>query len=305
MRRIAVTGSSGFIGQNLCDALRAKGDTVVPIARPFAPARIAPQMNGVDAVVHLAGIISAVRERDFVEANVECTRTVAEAARRAGVRLVHVSSLAAGGPAPAAAPRSEDDAPAPITPYGRSKLEGERVVASTAGLRWTILRPSVVYGPRDRAMLALFRFAAAGLLPLVGRATAAYAVVHVDDVVRAIDRAIDADLHGETLFVAHPRPASTREIVETIRTAVGRRAAIVRVPDLMLRALCVAGDVVARVGGHRMLLDSSRYRELSSDGFVCRVDRLRDRLGVVAAIDLPDGFARTAAWYRSAGWLRA
>lgn len=220
------------------------------------------------------------------------------------MRLVHVSSLAAGGPAPASAPRSEDDAPAPITPYGRSKLESERVVASIPGLRWMILRPSVVYGPRDRAMLALFRFAAAGLLPLVGRATAAYAIVHVDDVVRAIDRAIDADLHGETLFVAHAQPASTREIVETIRTAVGGRAAIVRVPDPVLRALCAAGDVVKRVGGRRILLDSWRYRELSSEGFVCRVDRLRDRLGVVAAVDLRDGFVRTAAWYRSAGWLR-
>jgi len=287
-RRVAITGSHGFIGTNLRAALAARGDEVVAIARPFDSARIAADLRGADAIVHLAGLVSAPREDDFVEANVDATRAVADGARRAGVRMIHISSLAAGGPAPVSAPRSEDDPPAPITPYGRSKLQGERVVAATAGLRWTILRPTVVYGPRDRAMLALFRFAAAGLMPLVGRSTAAYTFVHVDDLVRAVDRAIDADLHGETMFVAHERPASARALLEAIAAAVGARASIVTVPMPFLRAAAAAGDVVERLLGRRVLLDSSRYRELVADGFVCRVDRLRERLGIVAEIGLAD-----------------
>jgi len=302
-RRIAVTGSSGFIGSNLVEALSAKGDEVLRLARPFDPSRIADALRGAAAVVHLAGRVSAVRERDFAEANVEGTRAVAEGARRAGVPIVHISSLAAGGPAPAAAPRSESDPPAPITAYGRSKLESERAIAAMDGLRWTILRPTVVYGPRDRGMLPLFRMAARGVLPLVGRRTAAFMFVHVDDLIRAIDRAIDAGAHGETLFVAHPRPATTREVLEAVCAAVGRRAPIVPIPDAVLRAACAAGDLAARLRGRRILLDSSRYRELSADGFVCRVDRLRERLGVVAEIDLGSGLARTAAWYRSQGWI--
>jgi nucleoside-diphosphate-sugar epimerase len=217
--------------------------------------------------------------------------------------MVHISSLAAGGPASASSPRSEDDPPAPITPYGRSKLEGERVIAAMPDLRWTVLRPCVVYGPRDRAMLALFRMAVGRLLPLVGRPAAAYSFVHVDDLVRAIDRAIDADLHGETMFVAHERPATARALLEAIRAAVGRRAAIVPVPNVVLRAASAVGEVVGRLRGRRLLLNSARYRELVADGFVCRVDRLRERLGVVAEIELPVGLARTAAWYRSEGWL--
>ncbi len=255
-RRIAVTGSSGFIGQSLTAALRAKGDEVAAIARPFDPARIAAQLTGADAIVHLAGLVSAPRDEDFIVANVESTRAVADGARRAGVRM-----------------------------------------------GWMVLRPCVVYGPRDRAMLALFRFAAGGVLPLVGRQTAAYSFVHVDDLVRAIDRAIDADLHGETMFVAHERPATARALLETIRAAVGRRGTIVPVPNAVLRAASAAGDLAGRLRGRRMLLNSARYRELVAEGFVCRVDRLRERLGIVAEIDLADGLARTAAWYRSEGWL--
>ena len=302
-RRIAVTGSSGFIGRNLVEALSAKGDDVLPIMRPFDPSRIADALRGTDAVVHLAGRVSAVRERDFVEANVEGTRAVAEGARRAGVPIVHISSLAAGGPAPSGAPRSEGDPPAPITAYGRSKLESEHVIAAIEGLRWTILRPTVVYGPRDRGMLPLFRMAARGVLPLVGRRTAAFMFVHVDDLIRAIDRAIDAGAHGETLFVAHPRPATTREVLDAVCAAVGRRAPIVPVPDAVLRVACAAGDLASRMRGRRVLLDSSRYRELAADGFVCRVERLRECLGVVAEIELGAGLARTATWYRSEGWL--
>ena len=129
--------------------------------------------------MHLAGVVSATRMSDFFDVNVEGTRAVAQAARAAGARLVHVSSLAAAGPAPPTAPRSENDPSAPITPYGDSKLEGERVVASTEGLTWTILRPGVVYGPGDRAMLPVFKCARFGVMPLVGRASAAYSIVHV------------------------------------------------------------------------------------------------------------------------------
>jgi len=302
-RRVAVTGSSGFIGSNLTATLRERGDEVIAIARPFDAARIAAQIAGADALVHLAGLVSAATDRAFVEANVEGTRVVAEAAWRASVPVVDVSSLAAGGPAPAAAPRVEDDEDAPLTAYGRSKLGGEQALRAIDGLRWTILRPTVVYGPGDRAMLPLFRLAARGVLPHVGRRSAAYMFVHVRDLVRTIDRAIDARAWSETMFVCHPRTVTTREILECAQQAVGRHGPIVRIPDVVLRAAAAAGDVVGRIRGRRTLIDGPRYRELSAVGFVCRVDRLHDRLGVVAGIDLPEGFSETAAWYRAEGWL--
>ena len=150
-------------------ALDAAGATVRAIVRPesqqTAPegstalrvplnaAALRPAFAGASVVVHLAGVVESVRAGGYAAVNVTGTEAVARAAREAGARLVHISSLAAAGPAPATAPRSEDLPPNPITDYGRSKLAGERAVAEVEGLDWTILRPGAVYGPGDRALL--------------------------------------------------------------------------------------------------------------------------------------------------------
>jgi len=301
--RVAVTGASGFIGGHAAAHLAARGDDVVAVRRPFEAAGLERSFLGVGAVVHLAGVVSAVRERDYVDANVEGTRAVAAAARAAGVRLVHISSLAAAGPAPRSAPRGEDDPPHPLTAYGRSKLAGEDVLRGMSGLRWVALRPGIVYGPSDRALLALFRMAKRGVLPLVGRAGAAYTIVHVADVVRAIAAAVDAEVSGEPIFVGHPTPATARDILEGVRASVAPQARIVRVPMAITRIAAAAGDLAGALRGRPAPINSSRYAELAAVGFACRVDRMRERLGVVAKIDLKEGLAETAEWYRIAGWL--
>jgi nucleoside-diphosphate-sugar epimerase len=301
-RRVAVTGARGFIGRSLVERLASRGDSVIgAVARSTTDvAALTETFRGADAVVNLAGVVSSSREDDYVRGNVDTTRIVAEAARAAGAALVHVSSLAAAGPAPATSPRREEDPCTPITTYGRTKLEGERVVAATPGLRWTILRPGVVYGPRDRALTPLFRLAARGYLPLTGRRTNAYTFVYIDDMVHAIVAAVDASLDRETIFVGHPRPVAVRDLLEQIRAATGGRARIVPIPSPVLYAAALAGDVAGAITGRRPLINRRRYAEIMSEGFVCRVDRLRDRLGVLPAVDLAQGIARSAEWYRSA-----
>ena len=239
----------------------------------------------------------------YAAVNAGGTREVATAADAAGARLVHVSSLAAAGPAPASRPRGEDDPPAPITPYGQSKLDSERALRAFPSLRWTVLRPGVVYGPGDRAVLPLFRLAAGPIAPVVGRAGAAYTFVYIADVVRTIEAALEKTSPGGTFFVGHAEPVTPRGLLETIQRAIGRRSSLVHVPMPVTRMAAEVCDVVGRVTGRAMLINRWRYAELAAEGFVCRVDRMRDVLGVTAAVDLASGITKTAQWYRREGWL--
>lgn len=297
--KIAVTGARGFIGGHVTAFFAGRGDTVLPIARPFVRETLAHALQGVGVVVHLAGVITAARDRDYVTGNVDATRVVAEAARDAGARLVHISSLAAAGPAPADAPRREEDPPSPVTAYGRSKLESERAIREIAGLRWTVLRPGIVYGSGDRALVPLFRLARSRMMPLVGPGTAAYTFVHVDDVVRAIAAAVDRTSDGNIVFVGHPHPVGAREMLERVRAAAGGRAPIVRIPNPILWVAAVAGDISSVVLGKPALITTRRFVELTAPGFVCRVDRLRDDLGVEPAVGLTDGLRESTPWYLS------
>jgi nucleoside-diphosphate-sugar epimerase len=316
---IAVTGATGFIGRHLVARLAASGQPVRAIVRPgstrtpaaasetrHAPLATGPLTEafaGAEVVVHLAGRVRAADVDEFTRSNVAGTDAVARAARAVGARLVYVSSLAAAGPAPPESPRQESDPPAPITAYGASKLAGEDALRAVEALRWTILRPGVVYGPQDAALLALFRMAERGVLPLVGRPNAAYTFIHVDDMVRAIEAAIDRHVDGRVIFVGHPVPVAARTLVEGIRAAVGRPATIVPLPLTVTRAAAALCDLTTQLTGRLLPLDRWRYAELAAAGFVCRVDLMRELLQVEPEVTLADGLSRTAAWYREQGWL--
>ncbi len=171
-----VTGATGFIGSHLVEVLVSRGWRVRCLVRrpaelpegaeavhgDLAGAGLERAAAGVEVVFHLAGVTKARRAREYYEGNARGTAALVEAC--AGVpRFVHVSSLAAVGPSADSVPLTEDAEPAPFTHYGKSKLEAERIVrASALGERAVIVRPPVVYGPRDTDVLHFFRAAARG-----------------------------------------------------------------------------------------------------------------------------------------------
>lgn len=310
--RVAVTGPTGFIGWHVCEAFRDAGWNVVAVVRPESrkplPAgveRVAANLEAAaltrtfghaSAIVHLAGIMRASSIGEYRRVNVEGTREVAEAARALGARMIHVSSLTVAGPAPADRPKTEADAPAPITDYGRSKMESEAIVQRTPGLRWTTIRPAAVYGPRDRQFLPLFQAARRGLFLRPSNADSfSLTVVHGADVARGIEMACRReDVDGETLFIGHPTPVSLDRVLRTLALIVDRPYRPLPVPFALARVAAWLG-----IAGMR----PERLIEMKSPGFVCSVARAERCLGFRAQIDLADGFRSTAAWYVENRWL--
>ena len=317
-RTVAMTGATGFIGWHVARQFQQSGWHVRGLVRPDSdrplPAgveRLAAALDegavrsaseGADVIVHMAALIRARSAAEFTRVNVDGTRAVARAARALGIRLVHTSSLGVTGPADPGHPPGEDAAPRPINLYGESKRESERVVRETEGLDWTIVRPTLVYGPRDRLFLPIFRMARHGFFP-VPQPSAVYNVVHVEDAARAFERAATApDASGEVFFVGHPEHTRALDMLQLAASSVGRAFHPFVVPRTALRLAAEVGTVLSRLG-LPVALDRARFAELDAAGFVCRVDKARARLGFEAAIGLREGFQMTADWYRDAGWL--
>jgi nucleoside-diphosphate-sugar epimerase len=317
-RSVSITGATGFVGWHLAEAFRLAGWRVRAIVRPggvkpvpddverveaaFHPATLSAAIGESAVVVHAAGLTRA-RDASAFEFNVSGTRAVVAAVNATGARLVLISSQAAMGAGTISRPTREDDVPRPLTPYGRSKLAGEAVVRADARTPWTIIRPTTVYGPRDRQFLPIFRLAARGIFLHVGPAATAFTFIYVEDLARGVVLAAEGErASGQTLFIGHPHPLHADDLLRALADVFERRYRPWHVPDVVLRAFAWGGQL-AWMFGQEPWLDAARLTELGAEGFVCAVDRAREVLGVTAAVPLPAGLARTARWYRNQGWV--
>jgi nucleoside-diphosphate-sugar epimerase len=276
MSRVLVTGASGFIGNAVVAALARDGYAVRAAVRrphPSFPDGVEvvqhpdlaeafdwqPLLQGVDQVVHLAGIAHTGRGVDrasYDRVNRQATAQLATAAAQAGVKhLVFVSSIRAQcGPAADHALTERDD-PAPTDAYGASKLAAEEAVRSS-GVPFTILRPALLYGPGVKGNIALLARAAATRLPLpVKDFSNRRSLLGIDNFISALAFVLATPATiGETYVVADPGiPPRLSDVFATLRQARGRRALIMPMsPDyieLPLR-LFRRADVWHRIGGN-------------------------------------------------------
>ena len=324
---VFVTGGTGFVGAHLVKALCARGDRVVALVRrPALAERLGwgPEVTqvrgdlddeaalragcaGADTVYHVAGKITARSLAEFMATNRDGTANVLEAARDAGVgRLLFVSSLAVAGPTTPGHPIDESRAPAPVTPYGQSKLAAEVLVhAMPASLPWTIVRPPVVYGEWDRGTLTIFQLARRGVVPVFGDGSQELSVIHAEDLARAlIAAATSPGSAGRVYFAAHPVVTTSRALVLAAARALGRGAPrIVPVPALIARGVLWTVGTLAYLAGRATLLSADKSNEYLAPAWTCRSDALTRDTGWQAQIDLETGLRRAANWYREVGWL--
>lgn len=323
---VAVTGATGFIGRALVLRLAASGRPVLALVRDTARAGDLAATPGVELVCgdlrdpallrdltrragivyHLAGLTSARSRGEFMAVNAELTGVLAAAAARAPAppKLVLVSSLSVAGPRTAALPAREDDPPAPVNSYGASKLLGEELLRQEgAGARWTIVRPPWVYGPGDRATLALFRLAARGFFPSVRGGCMQISLVHVHDLVEALVLAGDsAAAAGRVYYAADGVVHTVGQLGQALLAACGGGRAL-HVPGIVFRFMGLAGEAAAWLARRPPLLGRDKACEGLQPGWVCDDARIRAELGYQSRVSLADGVAATLVWYRERGWL--
>lgn len=270
------------------------------------PDAVRGAMDGVDLVLHAAGIIHPRRIRELYEINRDGCRNIARAAVDAGVRrLVFVSSNAAAGFATPGRPMSEDDEPRPLSHYGRSKLAGEQALwevlegSSTEGV---VLRPTTFYGPGfPRRQLRAYRMARSGRPLVIGSGRNRVSMIYIDDLVDALRRALwvpGAAAH--TCFVADAASYEWQEVFAAMAGAQGVSTRPRRLPGVVA-SLCGATDrVLSGLGRYSMMVHVAGEATRHMD---CRIDRAREVLGFEPTVGLYEGVRRAVTWARDEGWL--
>lgn len=298
-----MTGGTGFVGHSLLAEAAVQGREVRALARrpqePLAGVHwiagdladrkaLREMVEGVEAVIHVAGVVNGPDPAAFEAGNVAGTLALIEATIAAGVpRFVFVSSLSAREPG--------------LSAYGRSKAKAEKLVKAS-GLDWTIVRPPAIYGPRDREMFELFRSAKWGVIPTPkeGRAS----LIHVDDLARLLTALIPGG-EGVTHRVLEPDDGKRGgwehyELARAIGWAVGRRP---RVLPLSKRTMQWAAKADGVIRGSRAKLTLDRV------GYLTHPDWVVSHGGSIPAelwrpkIETREGLRATAQWYREQGWL--
>ena len=331
MKKILVTGASGFIGSFIVEEALRRGFETWAAVRKGSSRRylrdgrirfvelnlddagdLRSKLSAVrpDYVVHAAGATKCLHADDFFRVNTQGTVNLASALAQVcpGLeRFVFISSLSVCGPVRETVPYTEitaADTPRPDTAYGRSKLEAERALDGMPGFPFIVLRPTGVYGPREKDYFMMAESIkkhvdfAAGLRPQD------LTFIYVKDLVEAVFLALDHGKAGSRYHLSDGNVYPSRAFSDLIRRELGNPWLLrVKAPLWLLRAITAAGEAVGRLTGRMTALNNDKYKIMRQRNWRCDIGPAVAELGFRPRYGLAEGVREAIEWYKENKWL--
>ena len=338
--RILVTGASGFIGSFIVEEALSRGYEVWAAVRRSSSRqfltdsrihfieldlsseqKLTQQMEGstFDYVVHAAGVTKCLHKEDFFRINTEGTKNLVKALinlRMPLKRFVYISSLSIMGAIREQQPYTEileSDEPQPNTAYGRSKLEAELWLnnlneefrmKNEASFPFVILRPTGVYGPRERDYFMMAKSIKAHTDFAVGYKPQDITFVFVTDVVQAVFLAFEKGQTGRCYFLSDGEVYRSSTFSDLIRKELGNPWWIrIIAPLWLLRVITFVGESVGHLTGKVTALNNDKYYIMRQRNWRCDISPARQELGFEPQVKLAEGVRRSILWYKENGWL--
>ena len=330
--KILITGASGFIGSFIVEeALKRGFETWAAVRKSSSKAYLQDERinfielnlsskeqlveqlkgKGFDYVVHAAGVTKCLNKQDFSRINTLGTKNLVDALMEVGMplkRLVFISSLSIFGAIKEQQPYEEireTDSPQPNTAYGKSKLEAEKYLESL-GTRvpYIILRPTGVYGPREKDYFIMAKSIKGHSDFAVGYKRQDITFVYVQDVVQAVFLALEKGENGRKYFLSDGLVDQSTTFSDLIHEELGRPWWIrITAPVWVLRIVTFFGEYVGRMTGKVTALNNDKYNILKQRNWRCDIQPAIDELGYQPKYDLKQGVKETIKWYKDNGWL--
>lgn len=325
--KILVTGGTGFIGSHLMERLVQEGHQVSSVAKDRLNSVFLESLNvelvlgdlndgldldamleGVERIYHLAGAVRARSSKDFYEGNYLMTKNFINICARSCNKLkrfVYVSSLAAAGPSLNGKPVKEEDPFHPVSHYGQSKMLAElEVLRYSDRMPISIVRPSGVYGPRDREMLQYFLMIKKNIQFLIGFGRKWLNLTYVDDIVNGLLLAGEhPNAEGETFFIGSEYSCPIEEIGNTIACLMNCKPIRIHVPHLAAFSIGIIAESIGKLTRKQVFFNFQKAKESVQTGWIISVEKAKSKLGYRPCVSITEGMKRTYEWYTENGWL--
>lgn len=320
MSTIAITGSTGFIGGHLVERLHRRGHRVLAFGRrsgPHLPAGVAyarwdiardpppaiPSDMDVDAVIHCAAVVSDwAPYHELYRANVRGTAAAMRAFAGAG-QFILISTASVYDPARPRSMLRETDGYGVRYPnaYGRTKMLAERVVVESGRPNCTIVRPHIVYGPRDTTLLPRLLVARrAGWLPVIGDGESRISLTGIENLADAIELILPSRFGCEIFNIADAHAGTLNDVLTALFEALGLPVRLLHLDRRLAFASATALECAYRILRQPVAPPLTRYLiSQLADDYTLDIAKARAMLGYAPRSDYRDGFAAVGAWYRA------
>lgn len=328
MKRILITGASGFIGGFLVEEALQRGWEVTAAVRPTSDrswlqdARIRflelnfrseSDLQGklksaerFDYIIHGAGSTKEPNREGYFANNFENTKRFADVLQNNNLtpdKFLYVSSLAAVGPTKYDHWIKPGHTPRPVTFYGESKLASEQYLASLTDFPWTAVQPTAVFGPREKGIYQAIKLAAMGWAFLIGNKPQQLSFIYVKDLVRLMFAALERGQRGKRYLAADGKAYSSAEVSKAVEAVTKRRTIQVKVPIPIVRAVAGISEMAGKWRGEMPHLNREKLSELTAESWLCDMTETFDVLEFQPGHDLYSGMEETVHWYKINRWL--
>ncbi len=265
-------------------------------------------VKGVDLVFHSAGLTRAIDEKTYFNVNAKGTENLIHACLDENPSLrkfIYLSSQAAAGPCQNGGRKKESDGCDPVSPYGRSKRRGEEYCLEHGHeISFVILRPSAVYGPRDRDVYAFFKILSKKIKPSFSFGEQHVSLCYVQDIVEAALLAADVkESAGEIFFLSDGHDYRLNQIGDLFEEAMDIHAYRIYIPGWVVSGIASFSEFLSKFSGKPPLINKGKVEEMVQKNWLCDITKAKALLGFEPRFSLAEGIKITYEWYRKENWL--